>query len=152
SAGLLVSPKLEALATTDSEFEIQLSSISAHTVRLSVLPLNNGKPGTIPSDGSLVESSLGHVIGKLRSDAKPQSILAGDIQIKFSPNPISFAIGVNGEVVQKLSIDQRSGIVSFLTGDSPLFGLGEGGPQFDRRGSIDTMQSGQGGYKLATHG
>src|SRR5262249_29384139 len=28
----------------------------------------------------------------------------------------------------------------------------EGGPQFDRRGSVDTMRSGQSGYRLATHG
>jgi alpha-glucosidase/alpha-D-xyloside xylohydrolase len=39
-----------------------------------------------------------------------------------------------------------------MTGDSPLLGLGEGGPQFDRRGSTDRMHSGQGGYKLGTHG
>src|SRR5439155_24360029 len=37
-------------------------------------------------------------------------------------------------------------------GDGPLLGLGEGGPQFDRRGSIDRMRSGQGGYQLRTHG
>src|SRR5262249_22699512 len=30
--------------------------------------------------------------------------------------------------------------------------LGEGGPQFDRKGSIDAMRSGQGGYQLRTHG
>ena len=42
--------------------------------------------------------------------------------------------------------------MSFLAGDGPLLGLGEGGPQFDRRGAIDEMRSGQGGYKLATHG
>ena len=37
-------------------------------------------------------------------------------------------------------------------GASPLLGLGEGGPQFDRRGSTDRMVSGQGGYRLRTHG
>ena len=31
-------------------------------------------------------------------------------------------------------------------------GLGEGGAQFDRRGMVDLMKSGQGGYQLATHG
>jgi alpha-glucosidase/alpha-D-xyloside xylohydrolase len=30
--------------------------------------------------------------------------------------------------------------------------LGQGGPQFDRRGQVDSMVSGQGGYRLATHG
>ena len=35
---------------------------------------------------------------------------------------------------------------------SHLLGLGQGGPQFDRRGHADSMVSGQGGYQLATHG
>src|SRR5205814_10443713 len=34
----------------------------------------------------------------------------------------------------------------------PVRGLGEGGPQFDRRGSAGRMRSGQGGYQLRTHG
>ena len=34
----------------------------------------------------------------------------------------------------------------------PLLGLGEGGPQFDRKGSIDEMRNGQEGYRLRTHG
>jgi alpha-glucosidase/alpha-D-xyloside xylohydrolase len=42
--------------------------------------------------------------------------------------------------------------VSFALGSGPLLGLGEGGPQFDRRGSILNTRSGQGGYQLRTHG
>jgi alpha-glucosidase/alpha-D-xyloside xylohydrolase len=42
--------------------------------------------------------------------------------------------------------------MTFRLGDGPLLGLGEGGPQFDRRGSTDRMRSGQGGYQLRTHG
>jgi alpha-glucosidase/alpha-D-xyloside xylohydrolase len=42
--------------------------------------------------------------------------------------------------------------MSFLLGDGPLLGLGEGGPQYDRKGSSDPMRNGQGGYRLATHG
>jgi alpha-glucosidase/alpha-D-xyloside xylohydrolase len=49
--------------------------------------------------------------------------------------------------------------MSFLLGSGPLLGLGEGGAQFDRRGAVDPMRSGQGArsdgpgaYRLATHG
>ena len=67
--------------------------------------------------------------------------------------PLAFTITtLQGQTIQKLSIDKETGVVSFLTGDAPLLGLGEGGPQFDRRGSTDRMRSGQGGYQLATHG
>src|SRR5207237_5123456 len=76
-----------------------------------------------------------------------------EFNIKRSLSPLR-AVGENakGEVVQQLTIDSESGAVSFLLGNSALLGLGEGGPQFDRRGSQDTMRSGQGGYKLGTHG
>ncbi|MPZ21468.1 MAG: DUF5110 domain-containing protein [Luteitalea sp.] len=42
--------------------------------------------------------------------------------------------------------------MSFLLSKGPLLGLGEGGPQFDRKGSTDRMRNGQGGYRLRTHG
>src|SRR5436305_1671355 len=50
------------------------------------------------------------------------------------------------------TVDAASGKLAFQTGDAPVFGLGQGGPQFDKRGAVDTMRSGQGGYQLRTHG
>ena len=47
---------------------------------------------------------------------------------------------------------RETGSFAFHLGDGPVLGLGEGGPQFDRRGSVDRMRSGQGGYRLRTHG
>ncbi len=75
------------------------------------------------------------------------------MNVQIAPNPPTFTFtNAEGQTIQRLSIDEETGVVSFLTGDSPLLGLGEGGPQFDRRGSTDRMKSGQGGYHLATHG
>ena len=42
--------------------------------------------------------------------------------------------------------------MSFLLPKGPLLGFGEGGPQFDRKGTTDRMRNGQGGYQLRTHG
>jgi alpha-glucosidase (family GH31 glycosyl hydrolase) len=42
--------------------------------------------------------------------------------------------------------------MTFLLSKGPLLGLGQGGPQFDRRGTVDKMRSGQRGYRLGTHG
>src|SRR5213078_4454791 len=50
-----------------------------------------------------------------------------------------------------LSFDPQSGALRFPIRGT-LLGLGEGGPQFDRRGSTITARSGQGGYQLRTHG
>ena len=142
-----------AAPPADVNYEVQIVSVSAQTVRLTVLPITSGKVATVPFNGSLVGESWGDPIAKLHGDAPGQTIQAGNLKIRVSRDPLAFAILTsNGNEIQELSVDRATGVVSFTTGESPLLGLGEGGPQFDRRGSIDTMASGQGGYKLETHG
>src|SRR5260370_21863686 len=58
----------------------------------------------------------------------------------------------DGRLGQRLRGDAQTGWLAFALGEGPVLGLGEGGPQFDRRGSVDRMRSGQGGYRLRTHG
>ena len=135
------------------DFEIQVASISAQTLRLSVLPVANGRVSGVPMNGSLVQPSWGTVVAKLRGESRAQTVKLGDLSVGISPDPLTFSIAnAKGETVQRFTVDQTTGSVSFASGDSPLLGLGEGGPQFDRRGSVDHMVSGQGGYHLATHG
>ena len=111
--------------------KIVVTPISAKTVRIS-----RGRP--IPADGSLVE------LGRVAS---------GDLKVELTgPLTVRVEVVKSGRLVQQLRIDPQTGVVTFELGDGPLLGLGEGGPQFDRRGSTDRMKSGQGGYKLRTHG
>ena len=139
-------------AIASQSVEIQITPVSHHTVRLSVLPVKDGSVAAIPSDGSLVQESWGTPIAKLRSEPA-HTIATGTVRLQVTFHPVTItAENDQGEVIQQLKWDEKTGVLSFLTGNMPLFGLGEGGPQFDRRGSIDLMRSGQGGYKLATHG
>ena len=132
--------------------EIQISSVSAHTFRLSVYPLNNEAEKSIPFDGSLVQESWGAPAARLRAEAGREFVLRS-FRLKVSFHPVSITVTSElGAVIQQFVWDENTGVLSFLTGSAPLFGLGEGGPQFDRRGSTDAMRSGQGGYKLRTHG
>jgi alpha-glucosidase len=134
------------------QMEIQISSVSAHTFRLSVYPLNHGAEKSIPFDGSLVQESWGAPAARLRPEAGREFVL-GSFRLKVSFHPVSITVTSElGAVIQQFIWDENTGVLSFLTGSAPLFGLGEGGPQFDRRGSTDAMRSGQGGYKLPTHG
>jgi len=73
------------------------------------------------------------------------------VQIKGEPLTITLA-QQNGSSLQQLRIDEQTGAILFNLDDGPLLGLGEGGPQFDRRGDKDEMRNGQGGYRLRTHG
>jgi alpha-glucosidase/alpha-D-xyloside xylohydrolase len=100
----------------------------------------------------LVQESWGDPVRKLRA-APNQAITVGNLQLQISFDPIRVTVAnPDGNVIQQLAWDPGSGALSFLTGNAPLLGLGEGGPQFDRRGSVDLMRAGQSGYKLPTHG
>jgi alpha-glucosidase/alpha-D-xyloside xylohydrolase len=137
----------------EEDFEVQFASVSAYTLRLSILPIKDGVPGSIPLDGSLVQAKWGPPVAKLRGHGSPKTIECETVKVLFSFRPLMFTIATpQGQTIQQLSIDEQTGVVSFLAGDGPLLALGEGGPQFDRRGSTDGMRSGQGGYQLATHG
>ena len=135
------------------DIEIQIAPVSPHTFRLTVFPVENGQLAAIADDGSLVQSSWGAPIVKLRGVSKEQTVKAGGVSIHIAPNPLSFAIvNAGGEIVQRISIDRETALVTFQTGSAPILGLGEGGPQFDRRGQTFNNRSGQGGYQLRTFG
>jgi len=147
------SPAVPNLRVAGADAEIQVASVSAHTVRLTVLPINEGKLADVATNGSLVRPSWGMPIIKVREEKGPETVKSGDLDIRVSTDPLRFTIETaKGERIQQFTVDKETGLVSFLTGNSPLLGLGEGGQQFDRRGSTDRMRSGQGGYRLATHG
>jgi alpha-glucosidase (family GH31 glycosyl hydrolase) len=133
--------------------EAQIFSVSPHTFRMSILPVGkDAVVGSTPFDGSLVQESWGAPVARLRAEVE-QTIAAGGVQLTISLAPLRVTVKkTGGDVIQRLAYDDNTGAFSFLTGSSPLLGLGEGGPQFDRRGSVDPMRTGQGGYKLATHG
>ncbi|HEV7219481.1 MAG TPA: hypothetical protein VGN39_11455, partial [Terriglobales bacterium] len=157
SAAFLLPTQLHATEPSQiiksGDFEIQISPVSSHTVRLSIVPAKQGQTAAIPMNGSLIKASWGPPVRKLHAEITAQIVTAGDLKIKVSSDPLAFAItDLKDEPIQTLKWDQETGAVSFATGDSPLLGLGEGGPQFDRRGSSDRMRSGQGGYELRTHG
>lgn len=133
--------------------EIQIVPVSGFTFRLSVLPLQDGKPIEPATDGSLEERSWAAPVVKLRGVVREQTVKLGAVQVKVAPSPLTFTVETaSGDLVQQLKIDSDTGAVTFSTGSSPILGLGEGGPQFDRRGSTDRMRSGQGGFELRTHG
>lgn len=135
-----------------SEVEILLVAVSPKTVRLSILPVKDGKTVAVTADGSLAQTTWPAPVLTLRGGATAREARCGDLRVAISDNPLAFTITTaEGEAVQRLEV-QPDGVVSFETGNSPLLGLGQGGPQFDRRGSKDAMRNGQGGYELATHG
>jgi alpha-glucosidase (family GH31 glycosyl hydrolase) len=129
--------------------EIVVSSISDATVRITALPVDGGR---IPADVSLVPAAAGRIVAR-RASASSQTIRAGHLSIRISTEPPAIHIDTpDGKSIQRLTLDQTSPDISFLLGGGLLLGMGEGGPQFDRKGTVDRGRNGQGGYQLRTHG
>jgi alpha-glucosidase/alpha-D-xyloside xylohydrolase len=133
--------------------EIALIPISPSTVRITAQAIRNGQPQPIPSDGALVREDWGQPMVRLRSLSAPRRVKCGELTVTLSGAPAVIRVEAkDGRVAQELKCDPVSGGISFQMDDAPVFGLGQGGPQFDRRGNLDRMVNGQGGYKLHTHG
>ena len=134
------------LTVAGQPVELRISSLSPSTVRVSVFPRGT-TIDQLNADNALIASADGR-----RVSAAAAKVKAGDLSIAVSQAPLTVTVSdASGAVVQKLTIPDAGGL-EFLTGDAPLLGFGEGGPQFDRRGSVDAMRNGQGGYQLRTHG
>jgi alpha-glucosidase (family GH31 glycosyl hydrolase) len=139
-------------AANSPSVRIQITTVSEHTLRISLIPKNEGSSESIPSNGSLIRESWGAPIAQLLEGPR-REVPAGKFRLTISWHPMSIAVANrDGVVIQRFEWNEDSGTLSFLTGATPIYGLGEGGPQFDRRGSSDPMHNGQGGYKLHTHG
>jgi alpha-glucosidase/alpha-D-xyloside xylohydrolase len=133
--------------------EIAVSSLSPATVRIVVSPIDAGRPAPVPVDGALAQPGAARQIGAARTSDAFKPIRAGNLTVRFTAQPPTILVdAAGGAQVQRLTLDSLAPGMSFLLPKGPLLGLGQGGPQFDRKGSADRMRSGQGGYQLRTHG
>src|SRR5579871_1150456 len=141
-------------ALAPSGTELCVTTISPWTTRLSLV--RTGAPAHIVGDGSLVDRAWPSPVARMRSVASARTIRSGQLRLRVAPSSggvIDVTVrgaGTAGE--RRISIDGERRAIVFSLGDGPLLGLGEGGSQFDRRGTMLTARSGQGAYQLRTHG
>jgi alpha-glucosidase (family GH31 glycosyl hydrolase) len=134
--------------------ELAISPVSARALRVSLLPLDShGQAQPIPNDLVLVASPPRQAPIRIRSVSAETSLTCGAFRLKVLPQPLVVIIqdDKQGEL-QRLQIDLADGSVRFPTLGAPIFGLGEGGPQLDRRGHEYSMKHGQATPDLATDG
>ncbi len=134
--------------------ELAVTPIGESIIRISVVPLEKGRVLPIPDDGSLHPQDWGPPLVRLTDTRQSGSLSTGRWRLTMSLEPIRRSASrlPDGRLIQQVRVDAEKGSFAFHLGDGPVLGLGEGGPQFDRRGSTDRMRSGQGGYRLRTHG
>jgi len=149
----LIRGRSEDIRIFGKPVEISVSTLSPATVRLTVLPLEGGSGAGLPVDGAIGPDGEGRPLSRRRARERFEPLPAGNLVIKFTADPPTLHVETkDGRPVQRLTLDAAGPGLSFLLGERPLLGLGQGGPQFDRKGSTDRMRSGQGGYRLATNG
>jgi len=133
--------------------ELAITAATSQTVRITIQPIANDELLPIPRDGALVQAEWGTPALRWRSIAGTRHVKCGSLTVDVSASPFTIRVTQKGSrVVQEIKLDTATGKLTFPLGDAPVLGLGQGGPQFDRRGSIDRMGNGQGAYRLATHG
>src|SRR5688572_3230864 len=131
--------------------EIAVASISPTTVRVTVSAIAG--TGGVPDDGALVAAGEGKPLARRRRADQFAPVRAGNLIVRYDPATTAIAIETaKQQLVQRLALSADQPGLSFQLPKGPLLGLGEGGPQFDRKGSMDRMRNGQGGYQLRTHG
>src|SRR4051812_8015817 len=155
-AALLAPSMLRARGTdflVDGKSVFVVQPVTPTAVRIQVLSVANGARSAIPDDGALHMASGVRTADADRAVDVSKAIRAGNLVVRFASAPsIIYIETTKGVPVQQLTLEGESPKLSFLLPKGPLLGMGQGGPQFDRKGSVDRMRSGQAGYQLRTHG
>lgn len=156
AAGVLLAPgnirgQATPITVAGRPIEISIAPVSASTVRITVHPIVDGAAQNVGNRGALMPAAEARPTGRWRDLFDP--VRAGDLTVRFMPEPSpTITVERDGRVVQALTLGRDEPTVRFGLGQGHIFGLGEGGPQFDRKGHTFGPRNGQGGYQLRTHG
>jgi alpha-glucosidase (family GH31 glycosyl hydrolase) len=138
---------------SDRPVGLSLTAVSGNTLRITVAPLRSAAGvNEWNDDPVLALAKPPRPILKTNSTPRSSSLAWGDRKVRVSLSPLTIQIeDRSGQEIQSLRIDQE-GAVAFHSSNGPVFGLGEGGPQFDRRREEYNMRNGQLSSSLATIG
>ena len=153
-AGMLVAPVVlrsqqKPFVVAGRDVEIAVQHVAPHVVRIIVRPLSEPTDAAL-ADGALTRANWATTPGNIV--VTPNQTLTGPLTIEVSSHPVSSGGAKLTAMWRQFEFDRITGRVSFYMTDAPVLGLGQGGPQFDRRGTSMPNRSGQGAFQLATHG
>jgi alpha-glucosidase (family GH31 glycosyl hydrolase) len=124
--------------------ELVVSEVSERTVRIELLPINDdGKAIPTKPTTALLPVALTEKF-RAREISGAKEISLGKMRLTVDADKILIRRD-DGAVVQELGFDEGTNGVSFRV-NGPVFGLGEGAQQFDRRGALYPMEPGWGAW------
>jgi alpha-glucosidase/alpha-D-xyloside xylohydrolase len=138
------------LVVAGQPVEIAISRVTDDVVRITIRRID-GNANARLADGALTQPEWAAPAARVRR-ATPSIVRAGNLTVTVAPEPLRIDVATGSRRWSQLAIDKATGRVEFPLADAPVLGLGQGGPQFDRRGASFPNRSGQGAYRLQTHG
>jgi alpha-glucosidase/alpha-D-xyloside xylohydrolase len=119
--------------------ELTVFAVSARTLRIT---LHGNSAAPIPADSVILRRTPSAPLLKTTGQSKKSRW--GSQRVRISANPFTLSVeDRSGKLIQNLDFDPVDNTVAFRLGEAPLFGMGEGGPQYDRRNHEYTMRNGQ---------
>ena len=145
--GALGQPAAPASADTFSiagaEVEFWLTPLNESTLRISVLAKGSGLEPATAFPGFGLRDRVWPAPAAGLNRASP-STTWNRRKISVTSDPLTLIVlDTQRREIQRLTFDAATGKINFQLHDLPVFGMGEGGHQFDRRGVIDAMRNGQ---------
>ncbi|HEY7856472.1 MAG TPA: TIM-barrel domain-containing protein, partial [Terriglobales bacterium] len=130
--------------------DIEVHTLAPRSLRLVLRRESGAQP---EDDGALAPRKPDHLAGRAQAASGAKTIRSGELVVSVEWKPTRVQIhDRQGRVIQEITDNPEQRQFWFALGEGPVFGLGEGGPQFSRRGAVDRMVSGSRGYRLATNG
>src|SRR5213079_1651988 len=108
-----LSAEQQTLHIAGRELEIQITSISDSTFRLTMRAIENGRTQLIPDDGSLVRRVWGSPLATLRTNVGKLEVKCGALKVQINSDALAFDVSdATGKPMQQLTIDSQNGNVS----------------------------------------
>lgn len=144
AAGTVSVEAQDSIVLAGRPAELSVTPVSDYTLRITFRPVGEAPEAVPVSDGRvLVADDWGEPILQLTELQGERTLSHGHLRITVRPSPLSIDIQTaGGEPVQHLVFGEETGSVAFRIGAGPVFGLGNGGQYFDRRGAFYSMRRG----------
>jgi alpha-glucosidase/alpha-D-xyloside xylohydrolase len=154
-AAAVLFPKLAfgqdgSITINNQPVSIEYSMVGDTAMRITIRRITGGQGQPIPNDGALARETFTPASTPVRQFAS--ATIGSRFSLRYTANPPTLHVSHNGSPLQTLVFDATNAAMGFRLSNGPLLGFGQGGPQFDRKGETYNNRSGQGGYRLETHG
>lgn len=147
AAGVFWGDGSHELSAPPGLLNLSLTAMTANTLRIGIAPVTSETPAQELGVKESVWPSPLDGPGPVRT----HTLRWGKYTVSIRDNPLRIAV-LDGETErQEIRFDTDSTNIHFKL-DGPIFGLGEGGHPFDRRGTEEVMLNGQANQDLRTFG